>query len=156
MCPSGQPSAGRQQAHPIFGPRGIASWSGTLPHGDGALFGRAATRMESIGVAALLVNRLPRALVAGTLPLVREHTALPQGVYPNLGTYRDPGWAFDPDAAPDELAADAVRWRDDEGRRSWEAAAERRRSTSRPWPKRSAPEPLSARSWPRRRRARIP
>ncbi len=63
----------------------------------------------------MLLNCLPRELVPGMLPLLRGSTRLPLGVYPNVGTYRDPGWSFDDDVTPADYAADALRWRDVEG-----------------------------------------
>jgi S-methylmethionine-dependent homocysteine/selenocysteine methylase len=66
------------------------------PEGD--LFGRAARRLEGMGVGALLINCLPVDHVPGMLPWLRDFTDLPLGVYPNLGTWINPGWEFD-DAA---------------------------------------------------------
>jgi S-methylmethionine-dependent homocysteine/selenocysteine methylase len=97
--------------------QGIAPYRGALQQADGELLGRAAGRLEELGVAAVLVNCLPRELVPGMLPLLRRHTTLPLGVYPNAGTYLDPGWAFDEDATPAAYAADALVWRDVEGAR---------------------------------------
>ena len=51
------------------------------------------------------------------LPLLRGHTTLPLGLYPNVGTYLDPGWSFDEEASPAAYAAEALRWRDVEGAR---------------------------------------
>ncbi len=66
-------------------------------------------------MSAVLVNCLPRESSDGMLPLIRGSTSLPLGVYPNVGTYRDPGWSFDDGVTPADYAADAVRWRDSEG-----------------------------------------
>ena len=95
--------------------QGIAPYAGTLQKADGSLLVQAATALEERGVSALLLNCLPRELVVGMLPLLRGATSLPLGVYPNVGTYRDPGWSFDDDMTPADYAADAARWRDVEG-----------------------------------------
>ena len=95
--------------------QGIPSYGGELQDADGSLLVRAAAALEELGVSALLLNCLPRELIAGMLPLLRGATTLPLGVYPNVGTYRDPGWSFDDEVTPEEYAADAMRWRDSEG-----------------------------------------
>jgi S-methylmethionine-dependent homocysteine/selenocysteine methylase len=95
--------------------QGIPPYAGRLQDADGGLLARAAVALEELGVSAVLLNCLPRELIAGVLPLLRSSTTLPLGVYPNVGTYRDPGWSFDDDATPAGYAADAVRWRDTEG-----------------------------------------
>lgn len=83
--------------------------------GGGELFGRAAERFERMGVSAVLVNCLPPECVSGMLPLLRRHTALPLGVYPNLGTWINPGWGFDNTTTPESFLDEARRWRDEEG-----------------------------------------
>ena len=85
------------------------------PDADGERLGRAAQRFERLGIAAVLLNCLPRDLVAGTLPMVRRFTTLPLGVYPNIGVWVNPGWGFDETATPEAFVADALRWRDHEG-----------------------------------------
>jgi 5-methyltetrahydrofolate--homocysteine methyltransferase len=95
--------------------QGIPPYAGKLQDADGSLLVRAATALEELGASAVLLNCLPRSLIAGMLPLLHSSTGLPLGVYPNLGTYRDPGWSFDDDVTPADYAADAVRWRDIEG-----------------------------------------
>jgi S-methylmethionine-dependent homocysteine/selenocysteine methylase len=95
--------------------QGIPPHARELQDADGALLVRAAATLEELGVSAVLLNCLPRELVDGMLPLVRGATSLPLGVYPNVGTYRDPGWSFDDTVTPADYAADAVRWRDVEG-----------------------------------------
>ncbi len=97
--------------------QGIAPYRGNPQEADGELLARAAARLEELGVAAILVNCIPRELVPGVLPLVREHTRLPLGAYPNVGTYLDPGWSFDAASSPDALAQEALAWRDVEGAR---------------------------------------
>ena len=87
----------------------------SAPEGGGDLFGRAAERFERLGVSALLVNCLPRECVSRTLPLLRRHTRLPLGVYPNLGKWINPGWEFDETATPESFLGDALRWRTEEG-----------------------------------------
>jgi S-methylmethionine-dependent homocysteine/selenocysteine methylase len=79
----------------------------------GSLLATAAERFERMGVSALLVNCLPPESVAGTLPMLRRHTSLPLGVYPNLGAWINPGWQFDAAATPESLLAHARRWRDE-------------------------------------------
>jgi S-methylmethionine-dependent homocysteine/selenocysteine methylase len=86
-----------------------------IPQGGGELFGRAAERFERMGVSAVLVNCLPPECVPGTLPLLRRHTELPLGVYPNLGTWINPGWEFDQARTPESFLDEARRWRDEEG-----------------------------------------
>lgn len=95
--------------------QGIPPYAGRLQDADGSLLARAAAALEELGVSAVLLNCLPRGLVAGMLPLLRGSTTLPLGVYPNVGTYRDPGWSFDDDMTPADYAAEAARWRDIEG-----------------------------------------
>jgi 5-methyltetrahydrofolate--homocysteine methyltransferase len=95
--------------------QGIPPYAGRLQDADGELLTRAVGALEELGVSALLLNCLPRDLIAGMLPLLRGSTSLPLGVYPNVGTYRDPGWSFDDGVTPEEYAEDAARWRDAEG-----------------------------------------
>jgi 5-methyltetrahydrofolate--homocysteine methyltransferase len=95
--------------------QGIPRHAGGLPEADGGLLVRAAAALEELGVAAILLNCMPRELIAGMLPLLRSSTSLPLGVYPNVGTYRDPGWSFDDEVTPETYATDAARWRDTEG-----------------------------------------
>ncbi len=95
--------------------QGITPFAGVLQNEDGSLLVRAAGMLEKLGVSALLLNCLPRELIGGMLPLLRGSTSLPLGVYPNLGTYRDPGWSFDESVTPADYAEDAARWRDVEG-----------------------------------------
>ena len=78
---------------------------------EGNLFGRAAARFEKLGVSALLVNCLPVDHVPGMLSWLRGFTALPLGVYPNLGHLAGPHWRFDEDTGPQEYAELALRWR---------------------------------------------
>jgi S-methylmethionine-dependent homocysteine/selenocysteine methylase len=95
--------------------QGILRHHGGLPEADGSLLVRAAAALEELGVAAVLLNCMPRELIPGMLPLLRGSTSLPLGLYPNVGTYRNPGWSFDDDVTPEAYAADAARWRDTEG-----------------------------------------
>jgi S-methylmethionine-dependent homocysteine/selenocysteine methylase/SAM-dependent methyltransferase len=81
------------------------------PEGD--LFGRAARRLEGMGVDALLVNCLPVDHVDGMISWLRDFTALPLGVYPNLGHLAGQRWRFDDAIGPTEYAALARTWRDE-------------------------------------------
>jgi S-methylmethionine-dependent homocysteine/selenocysteine methylase/SAM-dependent methyltransferase len=82
-------------------------WGG--PEGDA--FGRAARRLEDMGVAALLVNCIPPDHVDGMVSYLRDFTDLPLGVYPNLGYYTSQGWRFDPGVDGAQYAKLAQRWR---------------------------------------------
>lgn len=95
--------------------QGIPRYAGGPQDADGSLMARAVATLEKLGVAAVLLNCMPRELIPGMLPLLRASTSLPLGIYPNVGTYRNPGWSFDDDVTPETYAADAARWRDTEG-----------------------------------------
>lgn len=82
-------------------------WGG--PEGD--RFGRLAQTLEKMGVEALLINCLPTSRVDGTLSWLRDFTALPLGVYPNVGRFVDSGWKFDDSLNPDDFANMALTWR---------------------------------------------
>jgi len=82
-------------------------WGG--PEGD--RFGRIARSLERIGVSALLLNCLPVDRLDGTVSWLRDYSGLPLGIYPNIGRYRDPGWAFDPNWSADDFAELARCWR---------------------------------------------
>jgi S-methylmethionine-dependent homocysteine/selenocysteine methylase/SAM-dependent methyltransferase len=81
------------------------------PEGD--LFGRAAHRLEEMGVSALLINCLPVSHVPGMLPWLRDFTDLPLGVYPNLGYMTGNRWRFDDEIGPDRYAELALEWREE-------------------------------------------
>ncbi|HKE81593.1 MAG TPA: homocysteine S-methyltransferase family protein [Solirubrobacteraceae bacterium] len=82
-------------------------WGG--PEGDE--FGRAARRLDDLGVRALLINCLPPDHVPGMLPWLRDFTDMPLGVYPNLGYYTDDGWSFDKTVDGDAYGELATTWR---------------------------------------------
>jgi S-methylmethionine-dependent homocysteine/selenocysteine methylase/SAM-dependent methyltransferase len=82
-------------------------WGG--PEGDE--FGRAARRLDDLGVRALLINCLPPDHVPGMLPWLRDFTDLPLGVYPNLGYYTDDGWSFDKTVDGEQYGELAATWR---------------------------------------------
>lgn len=84
-------------------------WGG--PEGD--TFGRAAARLEQIGVGALMVNCIPPDHVDGMVTYLRDFTDLPLGVYPNLGYYTDEGWHFERGVGSAKYAAMALRWREE-------------------------------------------
>ena len=81
------------------------------PEGD--LFGRAARRFEELGVGALLLNCLPVEHVPGMLGWLRDFTALPLGVYPNLGHLAGSEWRFDNTVDPAAYAELALGWREE-------------------------------------------
>ena len=81
------------------------------PEGD--LFGRAATRFEEMGVAALLINCLPVDHVPGMTSWLRDFTDMPLGVYPNLGHLTRGLWRFDDRIDPEAYARLALEWRDE-------------------------------------------
>ncbi len=81
------------------------------PEGD--LFGRAARRLQSMGVGALLINCLPIDHVPGMISWLRDFTELPLGVYPNLGHMAGARWRFDEHLGPDEYAQLALSWREE-------------------------------------------
>jgi S-methylmethionine-dependent homocysteine/selenocysteine methylase len=74
---------------------------------DGDLFGRAARKLEAIGVAALLVHCLPADKAHGVAPWLRQFTSLPLGVYPNNGRYDMWVWEWTHDLSPEEFAEHA-------------------------------------------------
>ena len=84
-------------------------WGG--PEGDE--FGRAARRLDEIGVQALLINCLPPDHVPGMLPWLRDFTDLPLGVYPNLGYFTDDGWSFDKTVGAEQYGDLAAVWREE-------------------------------------------
>jgi S-methylmethionine-dependent homocysteine/selenocysteine methylase/SAM-dependent methyltransferase len=84
-------------------------WGG--PEGDE--FGRAARRLDEMGVKALLINCLPPDHVPGMLPWLRDFTDLPLGVYPNLGYFTDDGWSFDKTVGAEQYGDLAAVWREE-------------------------------------------
>ncbi len=89
---------------------GIAPEAGHWQDAGGDLFAQAARRLEELGVAAILVNCLPREDVPGTLPFLRGATSLPLGAYPNVGRFLNPGWEHDETTTPEAYLADASLW----------------------------------------------
>jgi S-methylmethionine-dependent homocysteine/selenocysteine methylase/SAM-dependent methyltransferase len=81
------------------------------PEGD--LFGRAAMRFEEMGVGALMINCLPVDHVPGMISWLRDFTALPLGVYPNLGHLTGDHWYFDEEIDPEAYARLALEWREE-------------------------------------------
>lgn len=84
-------------------------WGG--PEGDA--FGRAARRLEEMGIGALAINCLPPDHVTGMLAWLRDFTDLPLGVYPNLGYLSAAGWRHEAGVGADEYAELALRWREE-------------------------------------------
>jgi len=91
----------------VGGPVGI--FGDALPT-DGDLFGRAARRLEEMGVGAVLVHCLPPVNAHGVAPWLRRFTSLPIGVYPNNGRYDMYTWRWEHTVSPDELADHARRY----------------------------------------------
>jgi S-methylmethionine-dependent homocysteine/selenocysteine methylase len=89
----------------LCGPSGH-HWSGDEPD----RLGRAARRLEQMGVAALLVNCIPPDHVAGTIGYLRYFTDLPLGVYGNIERGFEPTALSDgiPPVSYDDLA---LQWR---------------------------------------------
>lgn len=88
----------------VGGPIGIF---GQDEPSDGDLFGRAAARLEAIGVSGLLVHCLPADKAHGVAAWLRQFTTLPLGVYPNNGRYDMWEWRWEHTMTPEELAAHA-------------------------------------------------
>ena len=81
------------------------------PEGD--LFGRAARRLEEMGVGALMINCLPVDHVPGMISWLRDFTDLPLGVYPNLGHLAGSHWRFDEEIDPAAYAELGLAWREE-------------------------------------------
>jgi S-methylmethionine-dependent homocysteine/selenocysteine methylase/SAM-dependent methyltransferase len=93
-------------------PQGLCGEHGEHPGGpDGDTFGRAAHRLEQLGVSALLINGIPPDHVDGMVGYLREFTDLPLGVYPNLGYRTSDGWRHAGGVSPKAYANLALRWR---------------------------------------------
>jgi len=86
--------------------RPVEIFGNDLPE-DGDLFGRAARKLEEIGVAALLVHCLPLEKAHGVAAWLREYTALPLGVYPNNGRYDMWKWEWQYTITPEQMAEHA-------------------------------------------------
>jgi S-methylmethionine-dependent homocysteine/selenocysteine methylase/SAM-dependent methyltransferase len=96
----------RRCRHGLCGAYG-RHWDGR----EGDAFGRAALHFEQLGVQALLVNCIPPDHVGGMVSYLRDFTAMPLGVYPNLGCFTGDGWRFDTGVGGDEFARMALGWR---------------------------------------------
>jgi len=88
----------------VDGPVGIFGEEDTP---DGDLLGRAAQRLEEMGVGALLVHCLPPEQAHGVAPWLRDYTSLPLGVYPNNGRYDMWKWEWSHTISADEMAEHA-------------------------------------------------
>lgn len=86
--------------------RPVAIFGEDLPE-DGDLFGQAATKLEAMGVSAILVHCLPPEKAHGVAPWLRQFTTLPLGVYPNNGRYDMWKWEWQHTISPEELAEHA-------------------------------------------------
>ena len=124
-------------------------WGG--PEGDA--FGRAARRLEQLGIDALLVNCIPPDHVEGMVSFLRDFVDLPLGVYPNLGYHTERGWRFDEGVDGAEYAGLAARWREEGAqivggccgvRPEHVAAARERLEGTRPGHRRPAPPDAAA------------
>jgi len=83
---------------------------GELRKVDGDLFRRAATKLEQMGIGAILVNCLPATSIYGLMAWLREATTLPLGVYPNTGRFVNPGWDVTLAETPEEYLEHARVW----------------------------------------------
>lgn len=88
----------------VNGPVGIFGDADTP---DGDLLGRAAPRLEEMGVGALLVHCLPPEKAHGVAPWLRDYTSLPLGVYPNNGRYDMWKWEWSHTITAEEMAEHA-------------------------------------------------
>ena len=96
----------RRCRHGVCGVYG-EHWGG--PEGDS--FGRAARRLEELGVGALAINCIPPDHVTGMIAWLRDFTDLPLGVYPNLGYLSSRGWRNDRRIRGEDYAELALAWR---------------------------------------------
>src|SRR5581483_8316859 len=85
----------------VDGPIGIF---GEQQEQDRDLLGRAAERLEQMGVSALLVHCLPADTAHGVAPWLRQFTSLPLGVYPNNGRYDMWVWQWQHALTPEQFA----------------------------------------------------
>src|ERR1044071_10421069 len=74
---------------------------------DAELFGRAAARLEAIGVSAILAMCAPAESLHGLAPALRRLTSLPLGVYPNNGQYDMWQWRWEHVLSPEDFARHA-------------------------------------------------
>lgn len=86
---------------------------GTLFGADGDHFGRAAAKVEAMGIGAVLVNCLPPPRIRGVAPWLRGFTRLPLGAYANIGQWRDRQWWWEGAPGPAEYAEAALGWIDE-------------------------------------------
>jgi S-methylmethionine-dependent homocysteine/selenocysteine methylase/SAM-dependent methyltransferase len=98
----------RRCRHGVCGVYG-EHWGG--PEGDS--FGRAARRLEELGVSALAINCIPPDHVTGMIAWLRDFTDIPLGVYPNLGYLSSRGWRNDQRIRGEDYAELALAWRDE-------------------------------------------
>lgn len=93
------------------GATGMASVDGRIaPDQDPELLRAAVGELERRGVAALLVNCVPRDLIPGGLSALAAVSSVPLGCLPNLGRPGDGGWTHDDRICPDEFAGEAHLW----------------------------------------------
>jgi S-methylmethionine-dependent homocysteine/selenocysteine methylase/SAM-dependent methyltransferase len=98
----------RRCRHGVCGVYG-EHWGG--PEGDS--FGRAARRLEELGIGALAINCVPPDHVPGMISWLRDFTDLPLGVYPNLGYLSSAGWRYEPAITGEQYAELALQWREE-------------------------------------------
>jgi S-methylmethionine-dependent homocysteine/selenocysteine methylase len=83
-----------------------------VPDPDPRAFPEALSRLESIGVRAILVNCVPPGGIPATVESLKSATTLPVGCYPNLGHGAGAEWEFDTEVGPRDYAGMARSWLD--------------------------------------------
>jgi S-methylmethionine-dependent homocysteine/selenocysteine methylase len=90
---------------------GMASADGQVkPDAHRSDFRRAVERLEAGGVSALLVNCVPRSLLADAVSEFTRASSLPVGCLPNLGSVEDGRWQPDDCVSPEQFAGEALQW----------------------------------------------
>ena len=94
---------------------GLPTWVSCTCRADGTLYSGetmedAARALEPLGARALLVNCTPPDACTRALRALSGATALPTGVYANLGSWHPPLWRFDEVATPEAYAHHAREW----------------------------------------------
>jgi S-methylmethionine-dependent homocysteine/selenocysteine methylase len=84
----------------------------SVPDPDPRAFPEALSRLESIGVRAILVNCVPASGIPPTVESLKSGTTLPVGCYPNLGHGAGEEWEFEADVSSGDYAGMARSWLD--------------------------------------------